>query len=95
MILRHLPSAGTERVETGPIAFGDDWPGVFIRGDNACGYAGFVESAMHALQHPEEDAGGLTPERLAQALGSLHTLLMSCVPEHFKPSPAASSQSAA
>lgn len=25
------------RVETGPIQFGDDWPGVFIRGDN-CAY---------------------------------------------------------
>lgn len=24
-----------ERVETGVIQFGDDWPGVFIRGDNA------------------------------------------------------------
>lgn len=26
-----------ERVETGVIRFGDDWPGVFIRGDNAAG----------------------------------------------------------
>jgi len=24
-----------ERVETGPVQFNDDWPGVFIRGDNA------------------------------------------------------------
>ncbi len=23
------------RVETGPVQFGDDWPGVFIRGDRA------------------------------------------------------------
>lgn len=30
---RHL------RAETGPRAFGEDWPGVFIRGDNAMGYA--------------------------------------------------------
>jgi len=28
-----------KRVETGPIRFGDDWPGVFIRGDNAFGWA--------------------------------------------------------
>lgn len=27
------------RVETGPIAFGNDWPGIFIRGDNAAAYA--------------------------------------------------------
>ena len=24
-----------DRVETGPTRFGSDWPGVFIRGDNA------------------------------------------------------------
>ena len=28
-----LPS--DDRVETGPIQFNDDWPGFFIRGDNA------------------------------------------------------------
>ena len=29
-----------DRVETGPLQVGDDWPGVFIRGDNALmGYA--------------------------------------------------------
>lgn len=27
------------RAETGPMAFGDDWPGVFVRGDNAAYYA--------------------------------------------------------
>lgn len=28
-----------ERVETGRTQIGDDWPGVFIRGDNAFHYA--------------------------------------------------------
>lgn len=36
--IRQLP-AQQERVETGPVQFGDDWPGVFIRGDNAGWYA--------------------------------------------------------
>lgn len=36
--IRKLP-AQAERVETGPVQFGDDWPGVFIRGDNAAYYA--------------------------------------------------------
>lgn len=27
------------RVETGPLQFNDDWPGTFIRGDNAGWYA--------------------------------------------------------
>jgi hypothetical protein len=33
-ILPHM----TARVETGPTQFGNDWPGVFIRGDNAFNY---------------------------------------------------------
>lgn len=33
--IQQLP-AQTPRVETGPVQFGDDWPGVFIRGDDAC-----------------------------------------------------------
>lgn len=33
------PTDGNGRVETGPVRFGDDWPGVFIRGDNAMWYA--------------------------------------------------------
>lgn len=36
--IRQLP-AQQERVETGPVQFGDDWPGVFIRGDHAGWYA--------------------------------------------------------
>lgn len=33
------------RVETGVVQFGNDWPGVFIRGDNALGYALALKSA--------------------------------------------------
>lgn len=29
----------TDKLRTGPIAFGSDWPGVFIRGDDALSYA--------------------------------------------------------
>lgn len=38
MVARLFPTQ-EKRVETGPIQFGDDWPGVFIRGDNAGWYA--------------------------------------------------------
>lgn len=39
-MIRKLPAPddGAGRVETGPVQFGDDWPGVFIRGDNAGWY---------------------------------------------------------
>ena len=38
---RILPtwSGPGERPETGAMQFGDDWPGVFIRGDDAMHYA--------------------------------------------------------
>jgi len=38
MDIRYLPKQ-EERVETGTIQFGDDWPGVFIRGDSCMHYA--------------------------------------------------------
>lgn len=37
------------RPETGSMQFGDDWPGVFIRGDNAAGYALALQDI---LSHP-------------------------------------------
>jgi hypothetical protein len=41
-----------ERVETGPIQIGDDWPGVFIRGDNAIYYRMCLEALLHADDDP-------------------------------------------
>jgi len=36
--IRELPAPEDgKRVETGPLQVGDDWPGMFIRGDNAAG----------------------------------------------------------
>jgi hypothetical protein len=40
--LTKLPGV-QDRVETGPIQFGDDWPGMFIRGDNALIIAGMLD----------------------------------------------------
>ena len=36
--IRQLPESDP-RIETGPLQFGSDSPGVFIRGDNALNYA--------------------------------------------------------
>jgi len=36
--MRQLPPQ-EERVETGAVRFGDDWPGYFMRGDNAMFFA--------------------------------------------------------
>lgn len=38
------------RVESGPIQFGEDWPGVFFRGDNALFFAIAVAEATKQLR---------------------------------------------
>lgn len=45
-MLTKLPPFPDGRPETGPMQFGDDWPGVFIRGDNALFDARAVDAAM-------------------------------------------------
>lgn len=45
---RELPAV-ERRVETGPVAFGDDWPGLFIRGDGCFMYAGAIRTCLAEL----------------------------------------------
>ena len=50
MELRKLPlPARAPRIETGATQIGDDWPGVFIRGDDCFMYALALEPAVEAL----------------------------------------------
>lgn len=37
--IRMIPEPEGGRVETGPVQFGDDWPGTFVRGDHSAYYA--------------------------------------------------------
>lgn len=46
-MIRVLPAA-EPRVESGPIQFGDDWPGTFIRGDNAAAFALALRQVLDA-----------------------------------------------
>jgi hypothetical protein len=60
-----LEATPAQRPETGPMAFGSDWPGVFIRGDNALAYTLALQDALnHDPDNPE--------------LRSLLSLLSSC-----------------
>ncbi len=36
------------RAETGPMEFDQDWPGIFIRGDNAFAYAMYLRAVLEA-----------------------------------------------
>jgi hypothetical protein len=49
----------SDRAETGPMQFGDDWPGVFIRGDNAMGMAIALEVVLDTT-----DVGGFAAMEL-------------------------------
>lgn len=45
---------GLPRVETGAVQFGDDWPGLFLRGDNAVALKIWIRSLCELLeQHPD------------------------------------------
>lgn len=68
-------TAQAERVETGQVQFGDDWPGIFIRGDSAGYYALILRNL---LANPE--AFDTSKESLIRAqLQSLQRILAKCV----------------
>jgi hypothetical protein len=51
--IRKLP-AQKERVETGVVQSGDDWPGYFLRGDTAM----YVANVLAAIPLPQGDEVG-------------------------------------
>lgn len=65
-----------DRVETGALAFGTDWPGAFIRGDNAKNYElhlaallDYCEKQLQALPElGEEEAMRLVNVRVLRGL---------------------------
>lgn len=69
--IRKLP-AQAERVETGPTQFGEDWPGVFIRGDHAAYFA-------TALEQVTRDRGKDVDPLTWLAVESLHAILIGAI----------------
>lgn len=60
----------SDRVETGPVRFGDDWAGVFLRGDYAGPMAFYLSSLFEALA-----AGRKPSPNITLPLRGLATLL--------------------
>lgn len=52
MLFRIFPPEKV-RVESGPIQFGDDWPGIFLRGDDANAMSFYLLSAIERLEKNE------------------------------------------
>jgi hypothetical protein len=42
--MQTLPAV-QQRIETGTLKIGDDWPGVFVRGDEALGFASALKAS--------------------------------------------------
>lgn len=43
------PDGNNDRVETGPVQFGNDWPGLFIRGDDCLALALELDAVLEAI----------------------------------------------
>lgn len=52
-MIRKFP-AEEERVESGPIQFGDDWPGTFLRGDNSIYLRLMLQQAITELEKRDD-----------------------------------------
>lgn len=65
--LTKVPALPNGRPETGPMQFGDDWPGVFIRGDNALYDSYMLNEALKLIPEDRWDIASVLR-------GLLHTL---------------------
>jgi hypothetical protein len=66
-----------QRVQTGKMQFEDDWPGVFIRGDDALGYAAVIRR-LFAVSGPLYDESNHEMFECRSRLAELAGLLESC-----------------
>lgn len=54
------------RVETGVVQFNDDWPGVFIRGDCAFGYAMYLRAVLDNMDEINPTDSKLSTDYIAR-----------------------------
>lgn len=63
------------RAETGPLQFGDDWPGVFIRGDNAMGFVQALRALLQGLEFSPPGSPAVPDAQRGWAIGSVGELV--------------------
>jgi len=67
------PPIHGRRVETGPVQFGDDYPGIFIRGDQAFHFACNIAFLLGSIER------GKTPSEIEKSIvRNLGELLREC-----------------
>jgi len=70
--LREEEALSGGSLETGPIRFGDDWPGVFIRGDDALLFAALLDRLLSERDVAEFE-GSPKLDELRKLLKRAHT----------------------
>ena len=65
--MRKIRAQMGPRVETGAIQIGDDWPGLFIRGDCAFGYALHLRNFV---ENPDDEISAMGTKGLLKLLES-------------------------
>lgn len=70
---RTKKASNGERPETGPMKFGDDWPGVFIRGDNAAHHAHALDEVLAWIEKLGESS---TLAELEEAAGNQPLIML-------------------
>lgn len=67
IVMLPLPD-GMTRMESGPVQFGDDWPGLFMRGDEAIPLGMYMHSAAEALRMVGDEITAMSLEHAAARL---------------------------
>ena len=70
------------RPETGTMKFGDDWTGIFIRGDNAFHFAMILEGFIN---HPEDPIARAAITGLLETLRDSNEATTTVGPQRLKP----------
>ena len=70
---------GMQRVESGPVQFNEDWPGVFIRGDHCLHYQFELSKLIEELEVKARESKDLANLIQLTTLTSLRDMLASCM----------------
>lgn len=70
MEIRKIDFEIEPRLESGPVQFGNDWPGVFLRGDHCAYYALCLEQLDDQLDSAEDVVAALAIKNLLEMFQS-------------------------
>ena len=77
MKIKQLETSDEQRIETGPIKFNDDWPGLFMRGDDAMRCSMMLKKVLAYIDDPASFTG-LEAEIMRRYILSTSALMSTC-----------------